>query len=39
LAFDGVLLNRQSDGRERQIADAIVFAYTGVFVPSPLPVV
>jgi hypothetical protein len=39
MAFDGDLLNRPSDGSERPIADALVFAYTGVFVRQPLPAV
>ena len=32
-------LNRPSDGAERPIADALVFAYTGVFVRQPLAAV
>ena len=39
MAFDGDLLNRPSDGGERPIADALVFAYTGVFARQPVPVV
>jgi len=39
MAFDGTLLNRPSDGVERRISTALAFAYTGVFVPAPLPVV
>jgi hypothetical protein len=34
MAFDGRVLNRPSDGRERPIATALVLAYTGVFVPD-----
>src|SRR6185436_11695512 len=34
-AFDGALLNRPSDGRERPIGSALVFRYAGVFVPPP----
>lgn len=34
MAFDGLLLNRPSDGRERPIATALVLAYSGVFVPD-----
>ena len=36
MAFDGTLLNRPSDGTERPISDALVFAYTGVYVREPL---
>jgi hypothetical protein len=39
MAYDGQLLNRPSDGRERPIANALVFAYTGVFLPDPVPAV
>lgn len=39
MAFDGTLLNRPSDGRERSIASALMLLYTGVFVPPPLPLV
>ena len=35
VAFDGALLNRPSDGRERPIGSALVFRYAGVFVPPP----
>jgi hypothetical protein len=35
MAFDGTLLNRPSDGRERAISTALMFAYRGVFVPEP----
>lgn len=34
MAFDGHLLNRPSDGRERPIATALVLFYSGVFVPD-----
>jgi Phosphodiester glycosidase/FlgD Ig-like domain len=39
MAFDGSLLNRPSDGRERAIASALMFLYTGVLVGEPLPLV
>lgn len=39
LAFDGVVLNRPSDGRERQIANAIMLQYYGAFAPPPLEAV
>lgn len=39
MAFDGSLLNRPSDGAERRISTALAFAYTGVFLPEPSPVV
>ena len=35
MAFDGTLLNRPSDGRERAISTALMFAYRGVFAPEP----
>jgi hypothetical protein len=35
LAFDGAVLNRPSDGRERAVADALMLTYTGVYVPTP----
>jgi hypothetical protein len=35
MAFDGTLLNRPSDGRERGISTALMFTYRGVFVPEP----
>ena len=35
MAFDGQLVNRPSDGIERAIGDALVFAYTGAYVPPP----
>jgi len=35
IAFDGQLLNRPSDpGGERSVAEALLVAYTGVYVPS-----
>ena len=34
MAFDGALLNRPSDGRERSIATALMFLYRGVFTPE-----
>ena len=39
MAFDGTLLNRPSGGVERPISTALAFAYTGVFIGEPLPVV
>ncbi len=39
MAFDGTLLNRPSDGRERPIASALMLLYTGVFVRPPLALV
>ena len=39
MAFDGTLLNRPSGGSERKIASALMFAYGGVFVPPPRPLV
>ncbi len=35
MAFDGTVLNRPSDGRERAISTALMFLYRGVFVPEP----
>jgi hypothetical protein len=35
MAFDGTLLNRPSDGRERSIATAVMLLYRGVFAPEP----
>ena len=34
MAFDGALLNRPSDGRERSISTALMLAYRGVFAPE-----
>lgn len=39
MAFDGALLNRPSDGRERAIATAVMFLYRGVFAPEPIALV
>jgi hypothetical protein len=39
MAFDGTLLNRPSGARERAIASALMFVYTGVFVTPPPAVV
>jgi hypothetical protein len=39
MAFDGTILNRPSDGAERQISTALAFAYTGAYVRASLPVV
>ena len=38
IAFDGTLLNRPSDGRERPVGSALVLRYAGAFLPPPLPV-
>jgi hypothetical protein len=38
MAFDGTLLNRPAAG-ERTISTALMFHYTGVYVPPPRPVV
>lgn len=35
LAFDGQILNRPSDGRERPIGDALMLLYYGVYAPPP----
>ncbi len=35
LAFDGTVLNRPSDGRERAIATALMLMYSGVYAPPP----
>jgi phosphodiester glycosidase/flagellar hook capping protein FlgD len=35
MAYDGALLNRPSDGRERAISTALMFVYRGVFAPEP----
>ncbi len=35
LAFDGALLNRPSDGRERPISTALMLLYSGVYAPPP----
>jgi hypothetical protein len=35
MAFDGTLLNRPSDGKERRISTALMFLYQGVFAPEP----
>ena len=35
MAFDGTLLNRPSDGRERPISTALMLLYRGVFAPEP----
>lgn len=39
LAFDGVVLNRPSDGRERAVASALMLEYSGVYAPPPLEAV
>jgi hypothetical protein len=35
MAFDGTLLNRPSDGKERPISTALMLLYRGVFAPEP----
>ena len=35
MAFDGTLLNRPSDGRERAVSTALMLLYRGVFAPEP----
>lgn len=35
LAFDGAVLNRPSDGRERPISTALMLEYFGVYAPPP----
>ncbi len=35
LAFDGVVLNRPSEGRERPISTALMLLYSGVYAPPP----
>jgi hypothetical protein len=35
MAFDGALLNRPSDGRERRISTALMLEYQGVFASEP----
>jgi hypothetical protein len=35
MAFDGTLLNRPSDGRERRISTALMLEYQGVFAAQP----
>ena len=35
VAFDGAVLNRPSDGRERPISDALMLSYSGVYAPPP----
>ena len=39
VAFDGQLLNRPSDGKERPISNALAFLYTGVYVRPAVTVV
>jgi exopolysaccharide biosynthesis protein len=39
MAFDGSLLNRPSDGLERPVSTALMFLYSGVYVPPPVSVV
>ncbi len=35
IAFDGTVLNRPSDGRERPISTALMLFYSGVYAPPP----
>ena len=35
LAFDGTVLNRPSDGRERPVSTALMLVYSGVFASPP----
>ncbi len=35
LAFEGTVLNRPSDGRERPITSALMLTYSGVYAPPP----
>jgi hypothetical protein len=35
LAFEGTVLNRPSDGRERSVANSFMLQYYGVFAPPP----
>jgi hypothetical protein len=39
LAFDGVVLNKPSDGRERPISTALMLQYYGVYLRPPLEAV
>lgn len=39
MAFDGKLLSRPSGPTERAIASALMFQYTGIFLPEPAPLV
>jgi hypothetical protein len=39
MAFDGKLLNRPSGVSERAVASALMFEYSGVFLPEPAPLV
>jgi hypothetical protein len=39
MAFDGKVLNSPSGGSERSISTALMFQYTGVYLPPPVPVV
>jgi hypothetical protein len=36
-AFDGAVLNKPSDGRERAVGSALVFHYAGAFLPPSVP--
>ena len=36
LAFEGSVLNRPSDGRERPVPNALMLEYTGAYVPPPV---
>jgi hypothetical protein len=35
MAFDGTVLNRPSDGRERSVSDGLMLSYSGVYAPPP----
>jgi hypothetical protein len=35
LAFDGTVLNRPSEGRERPVSTALMLLYSGVYAPPP----
>ena len=35
MAFDGTVLNRPSEGRERPVSTALMLLYRGVFAPEP----
>ncbi len=39
MAFNGTVLNRPSDGRERAIANSLMLQYFGVYAPPPLTAV
>ncbi|MCI0633565.1 MAG: phosphodiester glycosidase family protein, partial [Actinobacteria bacterium] len=39
IAFDGIVLNSPSDGRERPVSTALMLQYYGVYAPPPLEAV